>query len=271
MATNYSNNYSGAPYRPPDPWLPNVPTPPSTAPGTPKAYTAWTPTGIPTDASGWNTQTKRDQYSQYLSAQLPLQQYNQNAQQYANDFNEAQRRWNQQMGWTQTTDQYNMNLSGRQQTMAEWQAQEAARQWQNQFDYQQGNDAFSQNLATTQQQLAQQTQDQSYQLQSQANAINQAYNNGRLTNDQRQLALAELTQQQNYAFQQQNLNANMGWNQTELAATQQYRAQQDALARAQMAQDYQIQQQQMEAQRQNAILQATGRNVAPSVKWMRRS
>ena len=266
-------DFQGQPYQPPSSWNPTVPAAQTGGnPGAPaRTSNPWVaPTGVNVDPSKWTT-TNANQWANYMQTMLPYQQYQQNTYQYGNDFNEAQRRWNQQQGWTQATDQFNMGLSGRQQTMAEWQAQEAARQWQNQFDYTRQNDAFSQDLANRQFGLSQQTQDQSYQIAAQQNAINQAYNQGRLTNDQRQLALAELTQQQQNAYQYANLNATQGWNREELAATNAYRAQQDTLARAQMAQQAQLQTQQLEAQRQNAILQATGRNQMPSARWMRRT
>lgn len=272
--TNTAPSYDTQPYQQPSPWTPTPPraTPTTQPTGQVATPNQWRAFGAnPVNVDAWATQPARDQYSQYLSATLPLQQFNQNNYQYANDANEAQRRWDNQFGWTQQTDQYNMDLSGRQQTMAEWTAQEAARQWNNQFAQTQSNDTFSQGLANQQFGLAQQTQDQSYQIAAQANQINQAYNEGRLTNDQRQLALAELTQQQNYAFQQQNLTANQDWNRTELASTDAYRAQQNQLAQAQMAQDARMQQASLDAARQNAILQATGRNVAPNTKWMRRT
>ena len=57
-----------------------------------------------------------------------------------------------------------------------------------------------------------------------------------------------------------------------LALSMELQAQQnEAFRRAQMAQEYTLAQQQMEAQRQQAMLAATGRNQAPNVKWMRRS
>jgi hypothetical protein len=255
----------------PSPWSYNVPSAQQyQTQGTRLNTNPWD-TGVPAQVGGWDTQAKRDQYSQYLSSMLPTQQLNQNRLQYEQDFGEAQRRWNNQMGWTQETDRYNMDLSGRQQQMAEWQAQTANQQWYDQFGQTQRNDAFSQDLANRQ--YAQQGQqfDQNLRLQYAAQTIENAYNQGRLSNEQRQLALGELTQQQNYAFAQQQLAANQGWNREELAATQQYRGQQDQLARAQMAQDMQMQAQALEAQRQNALLQATGRNVAPNVRWMRRS
>jgi hypothetical protein len=195
-----------------------------------------------------------------MSTMLPYQQYMQNAQQYGTDFNEAQRRWNEQFNWTQQGDRFNQDLSTRQQQMAEWQAQEAARQWGNQFGWQQQNDLFSQDLANRQHVLSQQ------QL-----SVEQAYREGQISNEQRQLALAELSQQQDEAWRRYQLGEQMGFSREELAATQQYRAQQDALARWQQQQQMAMQTQSLEAQRQNAILQATGRNQAPNTRWMRRS
>jgi hypothetical protein len=233
-------------YTPPSPWTPYQPQQTPMNQGTQQTYTPYQPEGLPTAPGGWNTQALRDQYSQYLNSQLALQQFNQNSQQYSQDFNEAQRRWNEQFGWTQNTDRFNMDLSGRQQQMAEWQAQEAARQWGEQFGWQQQNDRFSQDLANRQL------------------AVEQAYNEGRISNEQRQIALNELTQQQDDAWRYHQLGQQLGFSREELAATQQWRQQQDALARWQM-------EQQIAADRQNAILQATGRNQAPNTRWMRRS
>lgn len=280
---NYGNapaaprpTYQSSPYNAPSPWQPAPPTP-ARNPGTPANTTPWA-ADVPQSVTGWDTQPKRDQYSQYLSSMLPAQQLQQNQAQYGQDFNEAQRRWNDQFGWQQQSDRYTMDLSGRQQQMAEWTAQEASRQWNNQFGWQQRNDEFSQGLADRQygQQERQiqgqlNLEGQRVGLEGQKLAIENAYNQGRLSNEQRQLALGELTQQQDAAYRNRQLAETMGWNREELAATSAYRAQQDALARAQMAQEAQMQAAQLEAARQNAILQATGRNVAPNVRWMRRN
>lgn len=244
-----SGGYQPTPYQPPPAWTPYQPTTQPLNQGQPQTVTPWN-AGVPTTPAGWNTQALRDQYGQYLSAMLPYQQYQQNQMQYANDFNEAQRRWNEQFGWTQQGDRFNQDLSTRQQQMAEWQAQEAARQWNDQFGWQRETDLFSQDLANRQ--LGQQAA-----LQREQMAIEQAYNQGRLTNEQRQLALQELQAGQDEAFRRDQLAQQLGFSREELASR-------DALARWQTAQ-------QLEAQRQAAILQATGRNQAPSVKWMRRA
>ena len=330
----YANNaqHRTTQYTPkaPSPWTPKAPTVPTpTAPATPTA-TPWgevkNSAGEPLQTKNFNTQALRDQYTAYMQATLPYNQFLQNQFQYNQDFTEAARRWDTQNAWQQSMDRYNMDLTGRKQTMAEWQQQEAAKQWAAQFGHQQANDAFSQGLANRQfdwqqsndlfnqglanrqfdwgkekdlfqqglanrqfgleeQKLGQQKwyQQQQVQLAGQAQAIEQAYNEGRLSNEQRSIALGELKQQQDNAFRQLQLAEQLAWareqqqntlgfSREELAATQAYRQQQDALARAQMAQQLQMQQAQIEATRRNAILQATGRNSgqAPNVNWMRR-
>ena len=122
------------------------------------------------------------QNSQEISNWLPLAQFEQNRYQYGQDFNEAQRRYNQEFGWQQQQDQFNMGLSGRQQQMAEWQAGEAARQWNQQFGYTQQQDA------------------REFQLANDQLSVERAYREGLISNEQRNLALQELTQQQDYAL-----------------------------------------------------------------------
>ena len=243
------STYQPTPYTPPSAWTPYQVQQPTMQPGQRQTVTPWNP-GVPTTPAGWNTQALRDQYSQYMATMLPYQQYQQNANQYATDFNEAQRRWDTQFGWTQQGDRFNQDLSTRQQTMAEWQAGEAARQWNDQFGWQRETDMFSQDLANRQ---LSQTGD----LQRQQMSIEQAYNEGRLSNEQRQLALQELQAGQDESFRRDQLGQQLGFSREELASR-------DALARWQQTQ-------QLEAQRQQAILQATGRNQAPNTKWMRRS
>ena len=126
-------------------------------------------------------------------------------------------------------------------------------------------------------------QQQQVQLQGQAQQIEQAYNEGRLSNEGRSIALAELTQQQNDVYRNLELQQQMAWareqqanvlgfDREELAATTGYRQQQDELARWQMQQQMQMQQAELEAQRSNAILQATGRaaGIGPNATWQRR-
>lgn len=70
-----------------------------------------------------------------INTLLPVAQLDQNAMQYQQDFNEAQRRWNQEFGVTQNQNQYQQQLSTRQQMSAEEQARLAAAQWQQQFGH----------------------------------------------------------------------------------------------------------------------------------------
>lgn len=281
-----------------DPWQRQTPQSPTYTPYTPAQSQSWpnpnNAAGTPWDPSNFNTQALRDQYTAYMQATMPWLQFQQNNQQYAQDFNEAARRWDTQTQWQQSMDQYNMGLTGRQQDMAEWQQQEAARQWAAQFGHQQQNDAFSQDLANRQFGLEDRrlTGEQWYQgeqvrLAGQAQAIEQAYNEGRLSNEQRSIALAELAQEQDNAFRNLQLAEQMGWareqqanelgfSREELAALQQYRQQQDALARWQTQQQLQqqlaMQQAQIAADRQNAVLAATGRaqGGGPNARWMAR-
>lgn len=138
-----------------------------------------------------------------VNSWLPYAQFMQNQQQYSLDFNEAQRRWNEQFGWTQQQDQFNMGLAGRQQTMAEWQAQQAAQQWAQQFGWTQQTDQFNMGLAQQQQDWTQQYQGGQLAIQQQQANVEQMYRMGQITNEQRQIALAELTQQQNNSLAQQ--------------------------------------------------------------------
>ena len=286
-----------SPYTPtqrPGPWTPQVPATPEYTPYTPYTTQQW---GNPNDAAGgawdpadFNTQALRDQYTAYMQASLPYWQFQQNASQYANDSNMQMYQNQQAFLEQQRMNQYNMGLTGRQPEMAEWQQQEAANQWGAQFGWQQQNDLFSQGLANQQMGLDTQRltgdqwyQQQQVQLAGQQQAIEQAYNEGRLSNEQRALALNELTQRESQAYQyyqlaqqqawnREQMAGELGWNREELAALQQDRQRQDELARWQQMQQMQMQQADIEAQRNNAILSATGRaaGMAPNVSWMRR-
>lgn len=198
------------------------------------------------DPTTLQSNDEREAALQAVQANVPIWQLGQNSYQYSQDFNEAQRRWNEQFNYQQGLDQYNMDLSGRQQTMAEWQASQAANQWAQDFNRQTGNDQWQQQFSQQQfglqdyqtreqlnqsaQQMAQQAAYQQGQLsqgnrqldiqqqlglgnldvQRQQNAINEAYNTGRLTNEARQIALAELAQGQNYGIQQGQLDISRG-------------------------------------------------------------
>ena len=125
-----------------------VPSNPLTPGGTAGNYLggiSGIPTYISTPGSVMPTGTSQAElatnWQNWVNTATPYLQLQQNAYQYAQDYNEAMRRWNEQTAWQQAADAYNMALTGRQQNMAEWQAQEAARQWQEAQNYQQQRDA----------------------------------------------------------------------------------------------------------------------------------
>lgn len=211
------------------PWTPQVPVTPQYTPYTPYTPPTWgnpnNTGGTPWKPSDFNTQAGRDMNTAYMQATLPYLQFQQNNSQYANDFNESARRDDRNFLEQQRMNNFNMDITGQQQQLAQWAQQEQARQFAEQFNHGVQNDYFSQDLA------------------------NRQFN-------QQDLELAR-----RYGLDERQL--------TELVN---YRNQQDALARWQQEQQMLMLQQQLEAQRQNAILQATGRAgaQAPNTQWMRR-
>jgi hypothetical protein len=98
-----------------------------------------------------------DQANRYLSSWYwPQYEAQQNSYQWGSEFDEAQRRYNQDYGLQSTMNQYNMDLQTRQQQMAEWEANQASNQWGQQFDWTKTTDTWSKQLAEAQ--LAQQLQ-----------------------------------------------------------------------------------------------------------------
>ena len=97
--------------------------------------------------AGMKQNDNRAAYASYIAAMTPYLQTQQNAVQYGQDFNEAQRRYNLDKAWQMASDQYTQGITGRQQNMAEWNAQEAARQWAMNQAYQQQRDAAEMGLA----------------------------------------------------------------------------------------------------------------------------
>ena len=153
--------------------FPTTPTTPTTTPTTPSTgvsptYTSGTPsstTGAITKGPTWLNldwsnlsapDTKlgaidpKAGIQQWLSAMTPYLQTMQNAYQYAQDYNEAQRRYDITQKWTMSNDQFNQGITGRQQNAAEWQATETARQWQATQDYQRQRDAAEMALTNRQ-------------------------------------------------------------------------------------------------------------------------
>ena len=213
----------------------------------------------------WNSSDNRNAAQNQMSTMLPYWQFQQNASQYGADFNEAQRRYNQDYDWRAQQDTFNMGLAGRQQDMAEWQTGEQARQWGAQFDWTKQTDTWNRDLSqqaanteaayrqglisNSQRELAlgELTQQQNNAIAQQAAATEQAYRQGLISNSQRELALGELTQQQNNALGQGTLQ----W-QREFGTGQLENQ------RAQMANDQRI-----------AQMQAFGRWQQPNVRWQR--
>lgn len=189
-----------------DPWNPTTPAPWTLPPG---ATAPGTPSTQPQTGEEWKWYKDN---TQALANYVPYAQFMQNAMQYGMDFNEAQRRWNAEFGWTQQQDQFNMGLAGRQQQAAEWQAQEAARQWAAQFGYTQERDARELQLANDQL------------------AVERAYRTGLISNEQRNLALQELAQRQNNELGQGQLQLSRD----ELAALQQWRNTEAGLRQTEM-------------------------------------
>lgn len=207
-------------------WDPNVPTAGTLDPGSPA--NPGNQAGHPADQSTWDWYKAN---SQQLSNYIPYAQFMQNAYQYGMDFNEAQRRYNQEFGWQQQQDQFNMGLAGRQQTMAEWQASESARQWQDQFGYTQQRDtqefqlandqlaverAYRQGLISNEQRnlaLQELKQRDDNTLGNRQADIEAAYRQGLITNEQRNLALQETKQRQDYELQGQSNNIEAAYRQ----------------------------------------------------------
>ena len=84
----------------------------------------------------------------YFQSMIPYFQAQQNAYQWQNEFNEANRRYDWEQPWQQQLEGYNAALSGRQQYMNELLARDASNQWGMEFDRAAQNDAFAQQIAT---------------------------------------------------------------------------------------------------------------------------
>jgi hypothetical protein len=78
---------------------------------------------------------------------LPYQQLGQGAYQFDREFTEAQRRYDQQFGQSQSQQNWDQSMGVRQQTQAELAFQASLDQWNRQFGHQQYNDRFNQDMA----------------------------------------------------------------------------------------------------------------------------
>jgi hypothetical protein len=276
--------YTPGQYTPPTQQVPQFPSYPQ---GTPPTQQTWpnpnNSAGAPWGPADFNTQALRDQYTAYMQASLPYMQFMQNNYQYGQDFAEQQRRFNWQQGNQDLMNQFNMGITNRQMGLQEWATQEQANQWGAELNRNLYNDQFSQGLANRQLDSQNWYQQAQINLGNRQAQIEEEYNQGRLSNEQRQIALAELAQSQDNAWQyfqlarQQELSreqqANqLGFDRDQLAATIANNQMNYQLSYQQMAQQMEQQRLQLEADRQNAILQATGRagGQGPNSQWMRR-
>jgi hypothetical protein len=135
------------------------------------------------DQAGWGTPAMAQALQNYAQLQ-PWIQTQQNAMQYGNDFNENQRRWNQQFGWTQQNDQFNQGLASQQQAMAQWVAQQQQNNWGQQFGL--DSELGRGNLALGNRQAG---IDEAYKqgqlgVAQQQNVIDEMFKRGQLSNEQ---------------------------------------------------------------------------------------
>ena len=99
----------------------------------------------------WTNTTLAAPVANYLSNwYYPQQQMQQNAYQWAQEYDEAMRRYNAEYDLTNAMNQWRMGLEGRQQEMSEWEAQQAQQQWAQQFGWTQTTDQWSRELAQAQ-------------------------------------------------------------------------------------------------------------------------
>lgn len=161
------------------------------------------------DPNAWRDPKNQAAAQAWSSSMLPAQQLQQNAWQYTSDFNEAQRRWNEQMQWQQQSDQFNMSNTQRQQQMAEWQANEAARQWAAQFGYQQETDRFSQDLANRQLGWTQEQGRGELGNQRYATDVELQLGQGRNANEAQQIAIQDWYNRQRAATESQQVTGSL--------------------------------------------------------------
>lgn len=131
-------------------WNPNVPAPSTPSGGAPATQWGGEKGFFGGDPNIFNPEAYKDNDAMtpnYISSALPVAQFLQNNAQYRSDFNEAQRRYNQDYAAQQQQNQYQQQLSTRQQQAAEMQAQLAAQQWEQQFGWQQQTDQWNRDLS----------------------------------------------------------------------------------------------------------------------------
>lgn len=198
------------------------------------SYFGWSPPAWMSDNSQANVGS--DAYLKAIQnyvQNLPYYQLQQNAYQYGMDFNEAQRRWDQQFGWTQQNDQFNQNLANQQQQMAQWVAQQQQNNWGQQFGL--DSEMARGNLGVSQ--AEQQSQDW-YRRQ--------------------QATLADMTQ---YQLDQ--------WRNKQLALDDLTQYQLDQYRKSQLAQEGALTRENYQNQQAIARMNAFGRTQAPRARWVR--
>jgi hypothetical protein len=198
------------------------------------------------DQAGWGTPAMMQALQNYAQLQ-PWIQTQQNAMQYGNDFNENQRRWNQQFGWTQQNDQFNQGLASQQQAMAQWVAQNQQQNWGQQFGL--DSELGRGNLALGNRQAG---IDEAYKqgqlgVAQQQNVIDEMFKRGQLTNEQ-------YANESNRLYQ----TGQLGIGNRELDLKDWYQRQQADLTREGYT-----------SQQQIAAMQAFGRAQRPQARFIR--
>lgn len=177
----------------------------------------------------------------WISVLGPLAQLMQNSEQFRSEFNEAQRRFDQQFGWTRARDQYQMDLSTRQQNAEEQQAAWQQSNMIRQLDETELNNVTARDVAQRQMSLAElQQQVQSGQWERSFAA--------QQVNDEHARALAD----QRLAFEQAQSDRQLTLEEQQSVWMNEYR-------QAQIANEEEA----LRVQERVAQIQSYGRNRAP--------
>lgn len=235
----------------------------------------------------WASPTIQQAVANYMAGSLPFSQLQQNSYQYTNDFNEAQRRWDQQFAWTQQGDQFNQNLSNQQQQMAQWVAQQQQNNWQQQFglDSQVARDTLYNNARTAEWNYnlgvgglevdrARNVIDQAYKQglitnEQYANESQRLYQTGQLANQRADLASQDWYNRAQIALGGRAEDRQLGVANRQLALADLTQAQLEAYRRAQLAQEGALAREGYQNQQAIARMNAFGRTQAPRARWVR--
>lgn len=263
---------------------------------------SWTPPSwvLGLDQAGWADPQLGQALANYQNL-LPYVQAQQNAMQYGMDFNENQRRWDEQFGWTQTTDQFNMGLAGQQQQLADWVAKMQQQNWgqqfgldselgrgylQNQNQQTQIDQMYKQGLLTNEQYANEtqriqaanqlhlgnaQNQIAQFNADTQRNEVQNQYALGN-----RELDVKDWYQRQSVGVAQAQTQIDQAYKQglitneqRQLALAELTQQQNQAYQYAQLSQQAQLQREQMAAQQQMANIAAFGRVQTPNARFAR--